>query len=274
MQSLPRGKARETNAKKKVVLLAAWAVSTAGLVGVGAFGTFTNSVQGAPHPHAAPTAPTTPLFADDGSPLLVTAASSLDFPATSLPTSPPSTTGSSTTTTPTTPSTPPTTPPSPPTTAPGPPSSLVISFPADGPGNRLGVAANNVAPGDTVQRAVDLRNTGNVSATSITLSSAATVSSLLDTDPVFGLQMAIDRCSVPWTEAGTAPAYTYTCAGTVAPVLLSRPWVGSNLSLSNLSAVTPGQTDHLRIALSFPVSAGNSFQGRSSTVACAFTAVG
>jgi spore coat-associated protein N len=276
MQSLVRGWARETKAKK-VVLLAAWAVSTAGLVGVGAFGTFTSASQGALHPHVSP-APSSPLLpTDDTSPLVV---EPVPYnPARPSSTAPGSsaTTGNTSSTSPvapTPPATPPTTSPTPPTTAPPPPASLVISFPPDGPGNRLSVAASNIAPGDTVERAVDLRNTGNVAATSITLSSAAIISSLLDTDPVFGLQMAIERCSVPWTEGGSAPAYTYTCGGTISPVLLWRPWIGSNLSLANLSSLTPGLTDHLRIMLSMPGSAGNSFQGRSSTVACTFTALG
>lgn len=74
--------------------------------------------------------------------------------------------------------------------------------------NRLTVAASGLVPGDTVQRAVDLSNTGNQALASIALTTTATTSSLLDTDPTNGLQMTVDSCSVPWTEGGTAPAYT------------------------------------------------------------------
>jgi hypothetical protein len=57
---------------------------------------------------------------------------------------------------------------------------------------------------------------------SIVLSTTASPSSLLDTEATNGLQMVIEKCSTPWTEAGTAPAYTYTCSGTTSTVLASR----------------------------------------------------
>lgn len=95
---------------------------------------------------------------------------------------------------------------------------------------------------------------------------------MLDTDATNGLQLAIDRCSVPWTESGTSPAFTYTCSGTTSTVLATRPVIGSNLALSNLSALTAGATDHLRVTLSFPSSAGNTFQGVSSAITYTFTA--
>jgi spore coat-associated protein N len=137
--------------------------------------------------------------------------------------------------------------------------------------NRLNIGATAVAPGDTIQRSVDLLNTGSLNLASITLSSTATTSSLLDTDATNGLQMVIDRCSVAWTEGGTAPAYTYTCSGTTSTVLASAPVVGTNLALSNLSALTAGNTDHLRVTLTLPGTAGNTFQGLTSTIQYTFT---
>lgn len=138
--------------------------------------------------------------------------------------------------------------------------------------NRLTVNATNVAPGDTVQRAVDLSNSGSLALASITLSTTATTSSLLDTDVTNGLQMVIDRCSVPWTEAGTAPAYTYTCSGTTSTTVASRPVIGANLAMANLTSTAAGSTDHLRVTLSLPTSADNTFQGRTSTISYTFTA--
>jgi predicted ribosomally synthesized peptide with SipW-like signal peptide len=137
--------------------------------------------------------------------------------------------------------------------------------------NRLTVGASNIAPGDTIQRSVDLIDSGSIDLASITLTTNATSSSLLDTDATNGLQMVIDRCSNAWTEGGTAPAYTYTCSGTTSTVLASRPVVGSNLTLSNLTALTNGVTDHLRVTLSFPSAAGNTFQNQSSTIQYTFT---
>lgn len=137
--------------------------------------------------------------------------------------------------------------------------------------NRLNIAATGVAPGDTIQRSVDLIDSGSLDLQSITLSTSATTSSLLDTDATNGLQMVIDRCSVPWTESGTSPAFTYTCSGTTSTVLASRAIVGSAMALSNLSALTAGNTDHLRVTLSLPSAAGNTFQNQSSTIQYTFT---
>jgi len=137
--------------------------------------------------------------------------------------------------------------------------------------NRLTVGASNIAPGDTIQRSVDLIDSGSIDLASITLTTSATTSSLLDTDATDGLQMVIDRCSNAWTEGGTAPAYTYTCSGATSTVLASRAIVGTNLALSNLSALTNGVTDHLRVTLTFPSAAPNSFQNQSSTIQYTFT---
>ncbi len=137
--------------------------------------------------------------------------------------------------------------------------------------NRLTVGASNIAPGDTIQRSVDLLNSGSIDLSGITLTTSASPSSLLDTDATNGLQMTIDRCSNAWTEGGTAPAYTYTCSGSTSTVLASRAVVGSNLTLSNLTALTNGVTDHLRVTLSFPSAAPNSFQSQSSTIQYTFT---
>jgi spore coat-associated protein N len=136
--------------------------------------------------------------------------------------------------------------------------------------NRLNVAATNIAAGDTVQRSVDLTNSGSLNLASITLTSAATTSSLLDTDTSNGLQLVVDKCSVPWTETGTAPAYTYTCSGTTSVVLTSHAVVGSNLALSSLSSLTAGGTDHLRFALTLPSAAPNSLQNQASVIQYTF----
>ena len=85
-----------------------------------------------------------------------------------------------------------------------------IALGASGAANRLSVAASGLVPGDTVQRAVDLSVTGDQDLSAVSLTTTASPSSVLDSDPTNGLQMVIDMCSVPWTESGPAPAYTYT----------------------------------------------------------------
>jgi hypothetical protein len=122
-----------------------------------------------------------------------------------------------------------------------------------------------------VQRAFQLANTGNQNLASITLTTTASPSSLLDTDATNGLQLVIQICTVPWTEGGVAPAYTYTCSGTTSTVLASRAVIGSALALSNLTTTTAGNTDNLLATLSFPSAAPNTMQGLSSTITFAFT---
>jgi len=137
--------------------------------------------------------------------------------------------------------------------------------------NRLNVDATGVAPGDTMQRSVDLSNTGSLALASITLTTTGTTSSLLDTNTTYGLQMQIDRCSQAWTEGGSAPAYTYTCGGSSSSVLAQRAIIGSTLALSNLTATTAGNTDHLKVTLTLPSTAPNTYQSLSSTIQYSFT---
>lgn len=149
-----------------------------------------------------------------------------------------------------------------------------INLGATGATNRFSVAAAGLVAGDTVQRAATLTNpAGNQSLSAITLTTAATTSSKLDTDPTLGLQFAVDACSVPWTEAGTSPAYTYTCTctGTTTTVLASRAIVGANLPLTNLTSVAANKTDHLRVTATVPAAADNTFQGLNSVVNFTFT---
>lgn len=137
--------------------------------------------------------------------------------------------------------------------------------------NRLTLAATGLVPGDTVQRAFQLVNNGNQALSGITLTTTASPSSLLDTDVTNGLQLVLDRCSVPWTETGTSPAFSYSCSGTTTSVLATRPVIGANLALTNLASTSPAVTDHLRATLTFPTAAPNTFQGLTSTVTYVFT---
>jgi spore coat-associated protein N len=125
-------------------------------------------------------------------------------------------------------------------------------------------------PGDTIQRSFDLTNTGSQNLASVALTTTATASSLLDTDTTNGLQMVIDRCSVAWTESGSSPAFSYSCSGSTTTIITSRAVIQSSLTMSGLGALTAGASDHLRLTLAFPPSAGASFQGISSTLSYSF----
>jgi spore coat-associated protein N len=136
--------------------------------------------------------------------------------------------------------------------------------------NRLTVNASGLVPGDTIQRSFDLTNSGSQDLVSIALTTSASPSSLLDTDTTNGLQMVVDRCSAAWTESGSSPAFTYTCGGSTTTIISSRAVIQSSLTMAGLSALTNGQTDHLRVTLTFPSAAGNTLQGQSSTITYSF----
>ena len=136
--------------------------------------------------------------------------------------------------------------------------------------NRLTVNASGLVPGDTISRSFDLSNTGSQDLASIALTTTASPSSLLDTDGTNGLQMVIDRCSAAWTESGSSPAFSYTCSGSTTTIITTRAVIQSSLSMAGLSALTAAGSDHLRVTLTLPSSAGNTFQGLSSTLTYSF----
>ncbi|MCJ7671953.1 MAG: CalY family protein [Acidimicrobiia bacterium] len=143
---------------------------------------------------------------------------------------------------------------------------------ASGANNRLSIGATNIASADWIERAVNIKNTGNIDLADVKLTTTAPVtSSLLDIDVTDGLQMLIEKCSVAWTEAGAGPPYTYTCSGTTSTALASTSVIGANRALANLS-LTAGDDNFLRVKLTLPGTAGNTFKGLASTINYAFTA--
>ncbi len=148
---------------------------------------------------------------------------------------------------------------------------VAIALGASGAANRLSVAATGLVPSDTIQRAVDLSNTGSQNLASLTLTTTAPTSSLLDTSAAMGLQIKIDACSTAWTETGTSPAYVYTCGGTTSAVLATTPVIQTAATLTNLTTQTAGTTDHLKVTLTLPATADNTLQGQSSVISLAFT---
>lgn len=146
-----------------------------------------------------------------------------------------------------------------------------IALGAPGASNRLEVGATNLAAGDTLDRQVKLTNAGSIDLGSLQLTTSAPTTSVLDTDTTNGLKLSIDACSVAWTESG--PPYTYTCGGTTTPVVASRPVVGSAIPLGTLNSSVAGGSDFLRVRLTLPAAADNSFQGKESAIRYTFDAV-
>lgn len=138
-----------------------------------------------------------------------------------------------------------------------------------GSANTLNVPVTGVLPGDRVEKLVTLANTGTSDLNNVTLStSAGTTGSLLTSDVTNGLHVKIENCSTAW--AGTAGAYTCAPGSTVvlatSPILTVTP-----TALANLTSLTSGKTDNLKVTTSLPDTANNDFQTLSSTVGFDFT---
>lgn len=156
-----------------------------------------------------------------------------------------------------------------------------INLGAVGVDNRLNDYTTNFVPGDSMQKRVKVRNAGTETASTITLTTSASFSSILNTDTVNGLHIEIQRCngSIGWTEHNS-PAYTYTCdqasagddTGTRSTVLARRSVIGSNMALSSMQALALGGTDDLVVTIDLPTGSGNTFQNTSTTINYTFTA--
>ena len=131
------------------------------------------------------------------------------------------------------------------------------------------VTTTGFVPGDSLTRAVNLVNDGNAALGSVTLSSAATAGSVLTTDTVNGLQLTVKKCSVAWTQGGTASAPAYSCSGTET-VIGSGPVV-TNMTINGAAALNAGGTDYLTFSISLPAAADNTFQGKSASLSLTFT---
>lgn len=123
--------------------------------------------------------------------------------------------------------------------------------------------------GDSRGWRVDLVNNGDTAMSSVSLTSRATSSSILDTDATHGLQLDVKSCSAAWTVNNGV----YSCAGTQKNFYSGRI-VTSGQALSGASSVTPGQVDHLLMTASLPQSAsGDMFEGVSSSLEFVFSGV-
>ncbi len=141
----------------------------------------------------------------------------------------------------------------------------------------LSTAISGMAPGDVVNRFVDLKNTGTMDGTGLTLQLADSASTTLTSNASIGLQVSIAECSSAWTGAGLCPGgstQTVVLASTPASTLVSTP---TALSVSSLAAAS---TNRLRITMSLPAGSettvngvlpGTTVQGVTSSLVWTFT---
>jgi hypothetical protein len=148
---------------------------------------------------------------------------------------------------------------------------LSIDVSQPGGAYAIPVSTANFVPGDSITRAVNLVNDGGADLGSVQLSSslASGTPNVLTTDAVNGLQLAVRKCSVAWTQTGTAQAPSYSCSGTQTTIL-SGPAINT-AGLNNPAALIAGGSDYLTFTVSLPSTAGNSFQGLSAQLNLVFT---
>jgi predicted ribosomally synthesized peptide with SipW-like signal peptide len=126
------------------------------------------------------------------------------------------------------------------------------------------LAFDGVVPGASVTRALNLVNDGDSALASVRLATVATESSIMDTDPVNGLQMTVLSCPVAWTS-------DLTCDGDVRRLLAPGPVI-DDAELVDPASLAAGATDHLAVTLELPASAGDAFKEQSSELSLTFSA--
>jgi hypothetical protein len=120
-----------------------------------------------------------------------------------------------------------------------------------------------------VSQDIALKNEGGVPVGGVRLTTSATSSTLLTTDPVNGLHLTIRYCNQRWTEGGTASAPTFSCGGNSTFTVYSGPFLTDRplTSLGTLDA-----TAQLLVTVTLPTTADNRFQGLSASLGLAFRA--
>ena len=138
----------------------------------------------------------------------------------------------------------------------------------------FGLPVTNMVPGDTIQRSVTLtRSTDTEAFGSVKLTSSADVSNLLTTDTTNGLQLKVEECSVAWVKA--ANTNDLTCAGQVDTLVTPRAVLagtGADLAHATTSLNGTAKAANLKVTLTLPADAGNSFQGLTNTIKFTFDA--
>ncbi|MDN5896405.1 MAG: hypothetical protein L0H93_20595 [Nocardioides sp.] len=135
----------------------------------------------------------------------------------------------------------------------------------------LDVAVTKMVPGDIAQRAVQLTRSSTSDAFgAITLTSTTTNDNLLKSG-TNGLKLQVDACDTAWIKQANNQL---SCSGTTTPVLATGSVTQANASLPKALETLNGSTSvaNLRIQLSLPEAADNTYQGLENTVKFDFTA--
>jgi hypothetical protein len=127
-------------------------------------------------------------------------------------------------------------------------------------------AARFLAPGDRVERLVELRARGRGRFASVYFVARARRSSRLDADRVQGLRVELRSCPRRWKRRGAV----YTCKRSRA-VLAWRAFVGrTRLKRLRLAG---GQTVHLKLVVTLPRGSAGSLAGQTTSAVYSFRGV-
>ena len=127
-------------------------------------------------------------------------------------------------------------------------------------------AARLLAPGDRVERLVELHARGQGRFSAVYFLARARRSSRLDADRVQGLQVELRSCPRRWKRRGAI----YTCKRSRA-ILARRALVGrTRLKRLRLGG---GQTVHLRLVLTLPRGSAGSLAGQTTSAVYSFRGV-
>jgi hypothetical protein len=117
-------------------------------------------------------------------------------------------------------------------------------------------AITAMAPGDTVNRYIDLTNAGTLDGVTPTLLISSVDSNTILNNPTTGLQVSISACTVAWTNTGT-------CSGTTTSVIASTPvaTLKSAAQSITLPSVLAGGLNRLKISIALPASSEVTING-------------
>lgn len=109
-------------------------------------------------------------------------------------------------------------------------------------------AISAVAPGDTVNRYVDLTNSGTLDGSTMTLRLTPDVVNALTSNATSGLQITIVQCSVAYTNVGACSGSETAVVTSTATALVAGD---TSISLTSTSFLS-GAISHLKISIALP----------------------
>jgi hypothetical protein len=138
-------------------------------------------------------------------------------------------------------------------------------------------AVTALAPGDTINRYVNVTNGGTLAGSTMTLQVAAAAATLLTSDAARGLQVTVKECTVAYT------AITGVCSGTETTVLAAIPantlLTAQTVTFAN--GFSAGGITNARFIISLPTGTnetttngtlpGSTIQGLTSSLTWTFT---